>query len=363
MVPQVAIIVPVLNEADNIEPFVEELSRALTNYDWELIFVDDASNDGTQEAIWRLAAAKSNVRLLRRFGRHGLASACIEGMCSTCAPFLAVMDADLQHDPTLLPRMISILESKRYNLVIGSRYMQGGDTGEWSKRRKGYSRAATLASQVVLGGKEITDPMSGYFMADRGFFLTNVPLLCGKGFEKLLLDMLSTARNGVQPVEIPYCFRARLRGTSKLRASVVLEFLILLLDMTLGRLIPYRFLLFIMMGSAGAVFHLLILGLLLYRIGAGFAVAQGIASSVAIVVNFALNNMFTHPNRKLAGIGFLKGLSMFMLVCAFGAFANVQVANYLFEQGIAWWLCGLLGALIGAVWNYAVSSTLVWKPK
>ena len=360
--PQVAVIVPVLNEADNIEAFVEELSRSLMNYDWEVIFVDDNSNDGSLEAIGRLAAGKSNVRLLRRFGRHGLASACIEGMCSTCAPFLAVMDADLQHDPALLPRMVSILESKRYNLVIGSRYMEGGGTGEWSKHRKRCSRAATLASQIVLGGKEITDPMSGYFMVDRALFLANVQSLCGKGFE-LLLDMLSTARNSVRPVEIPYSFRTRLRGTSKLCVPVVLEFFILLLDKTFGRLIPYRFLLFVMMGSAGGAFHLLILGLLLYRVGLGFAVAQGTASSVAIVVNFALNNMFTHPNRKLAGIGFVKGLSMFMLVCAIGASANIQVATYLFEQGIAWWLCGLLGALIGAVWNYAVSSTLVWNRK
>lgn len=360
MIPQVAIIVPVLNEADNIEPFVEELSRSLSNYDWEVIFVDDTSNDGTQEAIGRLAAAKSNVRLLQRFGRHGLASACIEGMCSTCAPFLAVMDADLQHDPALLPGMASILESKRYNLVIGSRYMQGSDTGEWSKCRKRCSRAATLASQFVLGRKEIADPMSGYFMVDRELFLANVQGLCGKGFE-LLLDLLSTAKNSVRPVELPYCFRTRVRGTSKLCVSVVLEFLILLLDKTFGRLIPYRFLLFVMMGSAGAVFHLLILGLLLYRIGVGFAIAQGTASSVAMVVNFALNNMFTHPNRKLVGISFLKGFSMFMLVCAIGVFANIQVANYFFEQGIVWWLCGLLGALIGAVWNYAVTSTLVWR--
>jgi dolichol-phosphate mannosyltransferase len=360
MVPKIAIIVPVLNEADNIEPFVEELSKSLTNYDWEVIFVDDKSDDGTPEAIGRLVAAKSNVRLLQRFGRHGHASACIEGMCSTCAPLLAVMDADLQHDPVLLPRMASLLESERYNLVIGSRYMQGGNIGKWSKRRIGYSRIATLASQFVLGGIEITDPMSGYFMMDRALFLASVENLCGKGF-KILLDVLSTAGSRVRAVEIPYSFRTRQRGTSKLRVSVVLEFIVLLLDKTFGRLIPYRFLLFVIMGSAGAVFHLLILGLLLYRIGVGFAIAQGTASLVAMVVNFALNNIFTHRDRRLAGIGFLKGLSMFMLVCAIGAFANIQVANYFFERGIVWWLSGLLGALIGAVWNYAVTSTLVWR--
>jgi len=223
-------------------------------------------------------------------------------------------------------------------------------------------RAATLASQLALGGIEITDPMSGYFMMDRALFLAHVEDLCGKGF-KILLDMLSTARNSVRVVEIPYNFRSRLRGTSKLRVSVVLEFLILLLDKTLGRFIPYPFLLFVTMGCAGAVFHLLILGLLLYRIGVGFAIAQGTASLVAMIVNFALNNVFTHYDRRLAGIGFLKGLSTFVLVCAIGAFANIQVANYFFKRGIAWWLCGLLGGLIGAVWNYAVSATLVWKRK
>jgi dolichol-phosphate mannosyltransferase len=225
--------------------------------------------------------------------------------------------------------MISILESERYNLVIGSRYMEGSNIGQWSKRRQGYSRAATLASQFVLGGIEITDPMSGYFMIERALFLASVEHLCGKGF-KILLDILSTAKGSLRAVEIPYNFRTRLRGTSKFNLSVVLEFLLLLLDKTFGRLIPYKFLLFAVMGSAGAVFHLLILGLLLYRVGAGFTIAQATASSVAMVVNFALNNMFTYRDLKLDGMGFLKGLLIFILVCGIGAF--VELCGYFYAS-------------------------------
>ena len=150
------------------------------------------------------------------------------------APYLAVMDADLQHDPNILRDMLRALGEGPYNLAVGSRYVEGGGTGEWSQRRRQYSRLATMVSHFVTHQTQITDPMSGFFMIKRELFRKTVPGLCGKGF-KILLDIISTAREGVVLIEFPYTFRTRLAGESKLSVSIILEFAILLLDKTFGQ--------------------------------------------------------------------------------------------------------------------------------
>jgi dolichol-phosphate mannosyltransferase len=360
MVPTLGIIVPVLNEAPNIQPFVEELECCLAGESWEVIFVDDDSSDNTQQVVTALAKKRANIRLLERVGRHGLASACIEGLCSSLAPYLAVMDADLQHDPRILLQMLNSLRDGPYNLAIGSRYTEGGGTGEWSKRRRRYSRVATLVSRLVTHQIDITDPMSGFFMIERELFRETVYHLCGKGF-KILLDLLSSAKNVVRPIEIPYTFRSRLAGESKLSFSIILEFAILLLDKTFGKIVPYRFILFVLVGCLGAILHLTILGSLFVGARVSFPLAQWIASLVAMVVNFTFNNSFTHRDRRLTGPKFFAGLVGFIAVCSIGAFVNVEIASYFYGLSVSWWISGLLGALIGSVWNYAVSGTLVWK--
>jgi dolichol-phosphate mannosyltransferase len=359
MIPTLGIIVPVLNEAKNIGPFLKELESCLSGESWEVIFVDDESSDETRQVVAALAKKRGNVRLLERIGRHGLASACIEGMCSSFAPYLAVMDADLQHDPTILPKMLSAIRDGPNNLAIASRYTADGGVGEWSKRRHQYSRLATTVSKVVTH-QDVTDPMSGFFMIKRELFDATVHNLCGKGF-KILLDVLSSARDKVSLVEVPYTFRQRSAGESKLRASIILEFAILLLDKTLGRVVPYRFILFAVVGSVGAVLHLAILGSLLLAFRAPFPFAQGAASLVAMVLNFTFNNSFTHLDRRLTGYKFLLGLLGFIAVCSVGAFVNIKIATYFYLLSVSWWFSGLLGALIGSVWNYAVSATIIWK--
>jgi dolichol-phosphate mannosyltransferase len=359
MIPTLGIVVPVLNEAENLAPFLKELESCLAQESWEVIFVDDESSDDTREVVAALARKRGNVRLLERIGRHGLASACIEGMCSTLAPYLAVMDADLQHDPAILRTMLNALRDGPHNLAIASRYVGGGGVGQWSKRRHQYSRIATAVSKLVTH-QEVTDPMSGFFMIKRELFDMAVHNLCGKGF-KILLDILSSSRDKASLVEVPYTFRQRFAGASKLRVSIILEFAILLLDKTLGRIVPYRFILFVLVGSVGAILHLSILGALLLGFKIPFAVAQGVASLVAMVLNFTVNNSFTHLDHRLTGTRFFLGLIGFIAVCSVGAFVNIEVATYFYRLSVSWWLSGLLGALIGSVWNYTVSATLIWK--
>ena len=220
MLPTLGIIVPVLNEAPNIQPFIKELEASLAEESWEVIFVDDDSSDHTQEVVTALANDRPNIRLLERVGRHGLASACIEGLSSSLAPYLAVMDADLQHDPRILPEMLRALREGHYNLAVGSRYTEGGSLGDWSKRRHRYSRLATIASRFVTHQTNITDPMSGFFMIKRELFRKSVYNLCGKGF-KILLDILSSGKDEIALIEIPYTFAPGLqeKASSAFRSS------------------------------------------------------------------------------------------------------------------------------------------------
>ena len=359
MIPELTIIIPTLNERDNIEPLVERLASSLDGVAWEALFVDDNSRDGTLEVLSALSRRLDHVRFIRRIGRRGLTSACVEGMSATSAPYLAVMDADLQHDETLLGRMLDILKDGETELVNGSRYVAGGGVGTWSGNRRRLSQIGTRLGQMVLQ-THLTDPLSGFFMLRRELFEDAVHRMSGIGF-KILLDLVSSLRRPVKVQEIPYTFRERHAGESKLDTLVSLEYLLLLLHKTLGRFIPVRFLMFVAVGSTGVVVHLAVLGVLLKLVAMTFLFSQAVATVIAMISNYALNNVFTHRDRRLTGTAFIRGLMIFMLISAVGAFANVTIATFLYDYGLYWWLAGFLGAIIGAVWNYSVSAVLVWS--
>ena len=357
MQPKLAIIVPTLNERGNIILVYEQIKSTLIHDAWELIFVDDDSKDGTCNKVLEIAAKDSRVRILQRINRNGLSSACIEGMLSSCAPLLAVMDADLQHDVTLLPLMLEALNDDELDIAIGSRYMFGDGTGEWHPIRKFISQAATQLSKVFIGNN-ITDPMSGFFMLRRTCFLEVAPSLSGRGF-KILLDILISNKK-ICTKELPYKFGKRTEGESKLDALVGLEFFLLILEKLLGRIIPLNFLLFIFVGSFGALLHLSILYAMLEH-SYTFITAQSSATFFAMTINFFLNNLTTYRSVRLKGSSVFIGLISFYIICGLGAFTNVQVATHLYELDVSWWGAGIIGAVIGAVWNYAVTSTFTWK--
>ena len=227
MQPNLAIIVPTLNERGNIPKIYERLNSTLTDESWELIIVDDDSSDGTSNTVYDIASKDSRVRLIIRINRKGLSSACLEGMLSSCAPLLAVMDADLQHDVTLLPLMLETLNDEGLDMAIGSRYMHGCGTGEWHPFRKFVSKAATGITKMFIGNN-ITDPMSGFFMIRRTCFLQAAPSLSGRGF-KILLDILPSNKK-ICTKELPYQFGKRTVGESKLDILVGLELFFLIFD-------------------------------------------------------------------------------------------------------------------------------------
>jgi dolichol-phosphate mannosyltransferase len=359
--PELSVIVPTFNERDNVTVLYRRLEATLANVAWEVVFVDDNSPDGTWDVVRALAQRDNRVRCVRRIGRRGLSGACIEGILASSSPYVAVIDADLQHDETQLPKMLLLLASDQADLVVGSRYIEGYKSEGFNKQRAGASALATELARKALR-VEIADPMSGFFMVRRDRFEELAPKLSVHGF-KILLDLVASANGSLRAVEIPYTFGERQHGESKLDSMVALDFLGLVLAKFTNDAVSLRFILFAMVGGIGLVVHLTTLFIALQLFKAPFAEAQAAGAVVAMTSNFVLNNFLTYRDQRLKGFALLRGLIAFYIVCSVGLLANVGVAFSVYDQEPIWWLAGMAGALMGVVWNYAMSGLFVWRKK
>ncbi len=357
---RLSLVIPTFNEKENVQELLNRIEATLGAEGWEAIFVDDDSPDGTAPLLRKIAKTDIRIRCLQRLGRRGLSSACIEGMLASSAPFIAVMDADLQHDESILPKMMAELENNKGDVAVATRYAKGGSIGEWSESRQTMSRLASAAGATVLT-HNLSDPMSGYFMIRREVLDAVVHNLSGVGF-KILLDILLTAKNKpLRIVEVPYRFRNREAGESKLDENAVWEFGMLLADKIIGKFMPLHFFTFSVIGGLGVFIHMTVLTIMFKAAGFGFTLAQSLATGTAMVFNFALNNILTYRDKQLKGWAWITGLLSFMAICSVGAFANVGIATYLFSNKTQWFLAALSGVLVGAVWNYAVTKTYTWN--
>ena len=358
---QLSVIVPTFNEVDNVEEIIERVRRVLHEIRWEIIFVDDDSPDGTADKVKSIAMLDPQIRCIKRIGRRGLSSACIEGMMSSSADYLAVMDGDLQHDESLLSTMIDIISKEDVELVVGTRYMEGGGVGDWDKKRQMSSRWATQLSQKLLG-VSLKDPMSGFFMIKRHAFESCVGNLSSMGF-KILLDIVASAPKPLVFKEVAFQFRERHAGESKLDQRVIWDYFLLLIDKKLGSHIPASLISFGIIGSIGVLVHLSILGFCLNVFSLLFTSAQICAVLGAMFFNFYLNNLLTYRDQKLSGFDFYLGLIKFVLTCSVGAVANVGVASFIYKGYGYWVFSGMAGILVGVVWNYVATSLVVWPKK
>src|SRR4051794_17616310 len=312
--PELSVVVPTFNERDNVVALFRKLEAALAGRAWEVIYVDDNSPDGTWDVVRALAREDSRVRCIRRIGRRGLSGACIEGILASSAPCAAVIDADLQHDETQLPKMLALLQGGEADLVVGSRYIEGGSADSFDRQRAGASMLATQVAKRVLR-VEIADPMSGFFMIRRDRFEQLAPELSTQGF-KILLDVVATAHGALRITEIPYTFGARLHGESKLDSVVALDFLGLVLAKLTHDAVSLRFLLFALVGSVGVLVHLVALFIALEVFEFPFPEAQACGALLAMTSNFMLNNFLTYRDQRLKGFAILRGLVVFYLVCS-----------------------------------------------
>src|SRR3984885_252815 len=356
---ELSVVIPTYKERQNIAPLVAALEAALQGVNWEVIFVDDHSPDHTADAIRELALTNRRVRILERIGRRGVSSACIEGMMASPAPRIAVMDADMQHDETILPIMLRLLQTKDLDVVVGSRRTAGGSMGEFAEKRVRLSDLGSRVSKLVCHC-DVTDPMSGFFLVDSRFFRASVPRLTGAGF-KLLVDILASSPTPPRAAEVPYRFRNRMAGESKLDVNVELEYLFLIVDKIVGRYLPARFVVFVGVGSLGLLIHLSILGVFHLFDAPAFSLGQVVATLGAMTFNFFLNNLVTFRDRRLQGIALLRGIVVFYAACSLGVLINLSFAHRLFSAGLPWYFAGLSGLAISSFWNYGVNAIVTWR--
>lgn len=357
---ELAIVVPAYNERDNVRPLLQRLEAVLSEVAYEVIFVDDDSPDNTSAVVREIGSTHRWVRVIQRVGRRGLASACLEGMLSTTAPYIAVMDADLQHDETVLPAMLARIRTGEYDLVIGSRNIEGGSMGEFASERVALSHLGLSISKLI-SKHDLSDPMSGFFMLTRSFFAEAMRGATAVGF-KILLDLVASSPRPVRFTEVPYRFRLREAGESKLDINVGVEYLYLVADKLIGKWVPTQFVLYCLVGVFGLALHLGVLWLLYRRLGYSFDTALITAISVALIANFFINNVFTYRQRRLRGWAFVKGLFVYAIACSIGNLSNYALSKLLLDRGVFWPLAGISGLAVGSVWNFAVSSVFTWRP-
>jgi dolichol-phosphate mannosyltransferase len=359
--PSLSVVVPTYRESANVPVLFERVKAALEGVPWEMIVVDDDSPDGTSEVAFALAVSDTRMRCLRRVNRSGLAGAVVEGWMASSADLVAVIDGDLQHDETILPKMYWALAAGPANLAIGTRVADEQKGGLSPARQKLSDLGAWFFRR--LAGAPVTDPMSGFFMIRREIVARLAPRLSPDGF-KILVDVILFAGRQLKIVEVPYRFRKRMAGQSKLTPLVGLEFLGLVAHHASGGLLPIRFVLFALIGAFGLVVHILALSAFRHWAGpADFNSAQIVATLVAMASNFILNNEITYRTYRYRGLNMVAGFAGFALGCSVGALANIDVATWLYQWNRTWWVAGLAGAVLSVVWNYAVSTNLVWRPR
>jgi dolichol-phosphate mannosyltransferase len=355
---ELTVVIPTFNERENIGPLVDRLRRALAGVAWQAIFVDDNSADGTAIQVKALAATDTRLLCLHRIGRRGLAGAVLEGVMASAAPVVAVIDADLQHDETILPQMLAQIRSGEAELVIGSRYLtdDGLDAG-LSPMRLAGSRLATWIARLVLRA-DVSDPVSGFFMIRRDLVEQVAPRLSNHGF-KVLFDIIASQARPLRIVETPYAFAERQAGDSKLDGRVVIEYLGLILSKVTRNIVPPRALLFGLVGSTGLLVHFLAL-YLCRSLALTFILSQTLASLTAMTSNFLINNQVTYRDRRLRGVRLLTGYLRFCALCGLGLIANVAIAEFVHRHTPLWWIPAAAGAVFGAIWNYVSTSLAVW---
>jgi len=356
---ELTVVVPTYNEAANVAPLVGKLDKALKGVRWQVIFVDDDSPDGTAQQVKALAQKDPRVACLRRVGRRGLAGAVVEGALASAAPFVAVIDGDMQHDERLLPAMLKALRRDQADLVIGSRYLEQESRviSGLDARRAWGSRLANWLGRRALS-VDLTDPVSGFFMARREVIDRVAPKLTPSGF-KVLFDLIASQPAPLRCVELAYEFRPRVAGESKLDNGVVAQYLSLLASKMTRDLISPRVLMFGAVGASGVAVHLTVLTLV-RRLGTDFLDAQTIAAVVAMTSNYLINNAVTYRDRRKRGLALLTGYVRFCLLCAAGLAANVAVATLVRQYVPYDWVAGLAGAGVGAAWNYVTTALAVW---
>ena len=355
------VVLPAYKECQNIEYLIGQLTRADTSrLIARVIYVDDDSPDDSAEFIKHLPLGYFPIDCIHRIGRQGLSSAVVEGVMLADTKYVAVMDADGQHKASDLVDMLDLLLSQNLDCVVGSRFKTNKVINSHVGMRLWISQRGNQLSNFVLK-RELSDPLTGFFVFKRSLFLEVVREMRPTGF-KILIEFLYRLRNHqIRLEEYPIGFAARHDGESKLDSKVILDFADQILGFATKGLVPDKFLGFILVGLTGLAVHMFTLSILLFQLALPFATSQAFATLVAMTSNFSINNAFTFRRNRLTGLAWVKGLIYFVIVCSIGAFANVGAAAYFNNHGQVWWLSAILGIIVGTVFNFSMARFFVWK--
>jgi dolichol-phosphate mannosyltransferase len=353
-----SLVIPTYNERDNIAPLVEKVHASLTGYDYEILFIDDNSRDGTAEAV-RALEGKYPVRVVVRLDKRGLASAVVDGIGLAESDVVGVMDADLQHPPEVLPRLLEAVRNGA-EIAVASRYIKGGGCVNWGLGRKITSRVAGLIAHFLLPVTgRVHDPMSGCFMLRKSVIAGAA--LAPTGY-KILLEILVRG-NYQQVTEVPYLFYTRQKGESKLNTRQGMDYLRHVYSLMNRRRELLRFGQFCLVGGTGVIVNEGILGLLTHFGDLQVYFSSLIAIEASIISNFALNDYFTFGDKHTGRRGsYLSRLLKFNAACAIGAaiqYGLLLLFTYVF--GVHYLISNLIGIAVATLWNYTASKLWAWR--
>ena len=355
-----SLVVPTYCESQNIAILVEKVHQSLSSYSYELVVVDDNSPDGTSE-IANSLSQQYPVRVITRRNERGLASAVVEGFKQARGDILGVIDADLQHPPEVIPELLETVMSGA-DVVIASRYVEGGGSEGWSASRKIISKGSKLLAQVLLpAARGIKDPLSGFFLL-RKEVIDGVEL-SPTGY-KILLEVLVKGK-ATEVAEVPYIFKVRERGTSNLTSGEGIRYLKHLTRLTGLQAGAMRFLKFSLVGLSGVLVNEGLLWLLTENLGLYYLLSAAIAVETAIITNFILNDIWTFRDRRTPGTRSLLGRGLkFNLVSLGGLGINIAILWTVTEVvGISYLISNLIGIAGATLWNYTINTLWTWRAK
>jgi dolichol-phosphate mannosyltransferase len=353
-----SLIVPTYKERDNIVPLVERIHKALAGYNYKVLFIDDDSNDGTAELV-RALSERYPLEVIVRKDKRGLASAVVDGIGYAEGDIIGVMDADLQHPPEVLPDLVKAIENGA-EMAIASRYVPGGSCEGWGLLRRINSRGAIFIAHVLLPlTRKIKDPMAGFFVFKK-------QAIAGADLKptgyKILLEILMEGK--FQNIaEVPFTFKTRSRGQSKLNVRQQIDYLkhIYSLMRRTGELL--RFVKFCVVGASGVGVNLGILTALTEVAGLHPRYSSAVAIEVSIITNFLFNNYWTFRDRSSAKTeSTIKRLGKFNLVSLAGAGINWGIFNLFYEVVDLHYIAAqFIGIAVATLWNYTFSTWWTWR--
>lgn len=373
-----SLIVPTYNEAENIQDFLQILCQILDRekISYEIIISDDNSPDETWRLVQDFSKKNSRVFVLRRFFNKGLTPAVLDGIERASGIIVGIMDADLQHDPELLPKMIE--KCSTYDLVIGSRYLNGNNLSALSPIRLKLSKFGTYLAKIFLG-IEVSDPLSGYFVIRKELLVGISSEISTTGF-KVLLEILGRIKN-LKILEIEYIFRNRTKGTTKLSGEVAVDFLATLMSLRFRRRVSPRFLRYITIGTLGIFVNILgqwianrflDVGEETFKQGNYYVPGIGVMIGflLSVLNNFILNNIWTFREKRIRGLlPNLRGFIVYLSITVIGFLIQFSVWRLMvglaveleFSLNTFGYIANLFGILTATTWNYFLSKYFMWK--